>query len=136
MSSVQSTQMTKASTRHWWYFIANGFIAGAAVVAFGLVPQAIAVVPVAIAVVAILVVDRVARRSSRLPFTPPVRGGAIGYLIVLGVVVVGAIVLLLTVGRNDGNGWLPWLLGVVVLVAIVAGAWVPERRPAQEVPAA
>jgi drug/metabolite transporter (DMT)-like permease len=117
--------------RRPWYFVVMGLVAGAAVVAFGALEQPFATVVLVVAIAIATAFDRVSRRIVPPPFSGRQRPGAVVYLVVLGAVLVISLVLAWTVGR-DGAPWLPWVLGVIVFVVALVGAWIPESRSARQ----
>ncbi|MFF1876958.1 hypothetical protein [Leifsonia sp. NPDC058230] len=130
MHTVNADKSTRVErpTARLLYFLALGVIAGAALIAFALLPQQIAVLAPVLAIVATLIVDRAARRSSVHPFTTRPGRVAIVYFVVFGIVWLGGLLLVGAVARDGDSPWLPWILAGVVFVVTLIGTWIPEGR--------
>ena len=127
MSAV-STDKPSSPERHLWYYLAMGVVAGAAVIAFAVLPTQLAGLALVAAAVLIAPIDFLAHRFSASPFSTHLRRGAIIYLVVLCVVMAGALVLVWTVMRNGDALWLAWAVAGLLFLVVVSGAWIVEGR--------
>jgi len=111
--------------RHWWYHCAVALVAAATVIAVSLLPLQLSGLVALVTVVAIALIERTARKSFN---TRPRRGlGAVLYFVFGVLVFVGSLVLAATVAQSADSRWLGWALGVVVFLALAAGALAPSR---------
>ena len=99
-------------------------VAGAAVIAFAVLPQTIAGLALVAAAVLITLIDFFAHRFSASPFSTHLRRGTIAYLVVVVVVMTGALVLVWTVVRNGDALWLAWTVAGLLFLVVVSGAWI------------
>lgn len=110
----------------WWYYPVIGVVAGAAVVAFGLLPQQIAGPVLVAAAVFVGVTSRITARASGTRLPVPASAAGIGYLVALAVAVIGSLIVVWTVVRPGGPSWLAWMLGALVFVVVSTGTWVAK----------
>lgn len=107
-----------------WYYATLGVIAGAAVVAFALLPQPIAGPTLVVAALLVAVTSRIAAKASGTRLPIPASAIGAGYLIALAVALVGSLIVVWIVVRPDGPSGLAWMLGALVFVVALSGTWV------------
>jgi len=111
------------------FFIPLGLVGAGSVFAFAALPQQMGGLVSLVTVLLMVLIDRLAPGSinSRL------RGaGGIVYFVCSGILYVGSLVLAVTVARDDLL-WLAALLAVLVFASLIAGAWIPDGRPADAI---
>jgi len=112
--------------RQLWLYFAPAAATAAAMIAFATLPREFGGLPFTAALVLYALFNFLGRRIPRSAWRP--RGWGIVYVVALGVVLVGSLVLEWVVVRRGNTPWLPWILAGVVLVSIASGAWITEGR--------
>ncbi|MDR6868779.1 flagellar motor component MotA [Microbacterium resistens] len=109
-----------------WYYPAIGIVGGAGVIAFGVLPQQAAGLFLVVAVLVIGVLGFFAGKLAGRNLSVPRTGAAIGYVLVLAIIVIGALIVSWTVARGSGATWVAWVLGVIVFVVLAGGTWMTK----------
>jgi hypothetical protein len=118
------------------YFMANGLVLGAAIVASASVPHSLVFVPLISAALLAAAIDFIARKTSGVPFSKNFRGLQIAYLVILGLVVTGSLLTVWVMGQSGEATALSWALAVLVLFTVLAGWWIANRHPTRRSPSA
>jgi len=132
MDTVSSPSADVRPTgRPAWYFVLAGTVAAAAVLTSALIPAEIYGLVWAPLAVGFSFVDRAITRSS--PVSIRLRRGAVVYVVVIAIVLVGALVAAAAFVR-DREVWVAWSIAVPAFFAVAAGSWVVDRRLSEAVP--
>lgn len=113
-----------------WYYGIVGLVAAAAVVLASVLPTALVGLAVLIAILVVALVSFLARKTSTSDALAGFRGRGIGYAVALAVVFIGSLVIVWTMVRPNGSGWVAWLLGALVFVVALSGTWFARRERA------
>ena len=135
MSTVSNTDRPSENERperRVWYYLAMGVVAGAAVIAFAVLPQQFAGLALVVAAVLIGLIDVLGRRFSVSRFSTHLGKRTIIYLVVVGVVMISAVVLVWTLVRNGDALWLAWVMAGLFFVVVVLGTWIVDEHPTHQ----
>ncbi|MEN0083365.1 MAG: hypothetical protein AAGC66_01235 [Leifsonia sp.] len=125
-----NNNVSRYAARHLWFFIVIGIIGVVAVLVTAAVPASFVALPIVAASFSVWGVDLVVTRRSSAPLKPPLWGVALAYVVVLGLMVFGALILACFVARGE-TYWLACVLAALLFIVSLVGAWVPERRSSQ-----
>lgn len=131
MSKVSNTDKPSGIERRvhrLWYCVGMGLVAGAYVMALPVPPQQIVGFSVPVVLLVLGLIGFLARRYSASLFSARLRRGkgTIVYLVALGIVLVGGLVLVVVVVRHGDALWLAWTMAGLIFAVVASGAWITE----------
>ena len=106
-----------------WAYPAWGLAAGAAVVVYALLPSESIVPHLALFAVTVPAGMFIVRRITNVPASASRYRWKIGWLVAVGVLMIGGIFLAGTVGYRGGALWLSWVAAILLLLVVSSGAW-------------
>ena len=134
MTSVSNPDNSGAGERAGrplWYFVAAGAVAGGAVITSSLLPQEVFGLAWVAAAIVFSQIDRVVARSS--PVSTRLRRGAVAYVVVIGILLVGALVAVVIAVR-DSELWVAWSMAGLAFAVFAGGSWIVDRRLSEATP--
>jgi len=117
-----------------WYFLLVGALAGGAVLTSPVLPADLYGLFWGPAAIGFSLVDRAITRSS--PVAIRLRRGVVVYVVVAGVLLVGALIAAaIFVRQSDSDAWVVWTISGLAFVVFAAGSWALDRRLSEAAPA-
>jgi hypothetical protein len=131
MRNTKSSAGGRNSAGPLWYYVAYGLVVGAAIIAAAVPPRSIATIVLVVAALVMSFGDRLARRFWVLPPLALVARRTRVYAILVGVAILAALILALTVVRRSDSPWLAWVMAAIVFVGI-GGTWFVDKQASSD----